>query len=80
MVELTQQKIISNIQNLSSFQLAEILNFVEYVNFKYRNNYRDYSAIDSICGKYKNDMSSSEKFAEDKKNEIIIEDEKWKRN
>jgi hypothetical protein len=47
---------------------------------KFQNNSYDNSYIDLVCGKYKNDISSSDEFAASKKNEILIEDSKWKKN
>lgn len=40
---------------------------------------RDMSKIDKICGSYKNSLSSSEEFAQNKQEEIDLEERKWRK-
>jgi prevent-host-death family protein len=39
----------------------------------------DDEAIDSICGKYRFDLSSSQEFAQNKKTEIELEERRWQK-
>lgn len=36
-------------------------------------------AIDALCGKYRNQLSSSEEFAKQKQAEIELEEQKWQK-
>ena len=58
-----KQKIVSNLQYLDSFQLKEVLDFVEFIQRKQREKVPDLEAIDTIYGKYKDRVSSSVEFA-----------------
>jgi len=72
-----QQKIIESLQNLDSFRLSEVLDFVEFIDHKGQTMSPDPNAIDALCGKYRDRLSSSQKFAQRKQEEIKIEEEKW---
>jgi hypothetical protein len=77
MVALTLQKIIKNLRNLDTFQLEEVLDFVEFIQHKQGEKLPDLEAIDAIYGKYKNRVSSSVEFAQRKAEEIEREEKKW---
>lgn len=79
MVAQIQQKIIVNLQYLDSFQLSEVLDFVVFLHHRYKEKLPDSRAIDAICGKYRDRLSSSVEFAQRKQEEIKMEEEKWKR-
>lgn len=74
-----QQKIITNLQYLDSFQLAEVLDFVEFIHQRHREKLHDPKVIDTIYGKYKDRVSSSIEFAQRKQKEIELEEKKWKK-
>jgi hypothetical protein len=73
-----QNKIIENLQYLDSFQLGEILDYVEYLKNKVGEQKRDSDTIDLLFGKYMNALSSSEEFARSKRTEKEKEERKWK--
>ena len=74
-----EQKIINHFQHLTSFQLAELLDFTEFLLYRKKTDSFNPDAIDKICGKYKDSMRSSDVFARKKQEEIQIEEDKWKR-
>lgn len=74
-----QEKIVDHLQHLNSFQLAEILDFTEFLRHKRKKTFYHPDVIDKLCGKYKNCLSHSDEFARKKAEEIIMEEEKWKR-
>ncbi len=74
-----QQKIIENLQHFNSFQLSEVLNFVEFIYRKQNTASPDARVIDELYGRYRDKLSSSEQFALRKQIEIKLEDEKWQR-
>lgn len=73
MEAIIQKKIINRIQGLNSFQLKELLDFVEFLNQKVRTTFPKANTIDEICGKYRNRLSSSSEFSMQKREEIRIE-------
>jgi hypothetical protein len=73
-----QQKIINNLQSLNSNRLLEVLDFVEFLHSKQESSLPDPKIIDSVCGKYKNFLSSSDDFSQKKQEEKKLEDDKWK--
>lgn len=72
-----QKKIIEEIKNLDSFQLSEVLNFVDFLYQKRKIKTPAPDAIDSIWGKYRKSLSGSDEFARRKLDEIKKEEEKW---
>jgi len=62
--------------SISSFLLNLFPQILFNQNPKHANNS---DAIRSLYGKYKNSLSDSNKFAEEKQFEIEIEEQKWKR-
>lgn len=68
-----QKKIINRIQDLNSFQLKELLDFVEFLNQKVKTSFPKENIINAICGKYRSRLSSSEDFARRKREEIRLE-------
>lgn len=72
-----QQKIINNLQSLNSNHLTGVLDFVEFLHFKQESSLPDPKIIDSLCGKYKKFLSSSDEFSQKKQNEKKLEDNKW---
>lgn len=72
-----QQKIIESLQHLNSFQLSEVFDFVEFIHRKRKTILPNPNTIDALCGKYRGCLSSSKEFAERKREEIKIEEEKW---
>ena len=74
-----KQKIITNLMHLDSFELVEVLDFVEFIHHKKRSKLPDPLAIDTIYGKYRDRVSSSQEFARRKQEEIELEEKKWKK-
>jgi len=74
-----QQKIITNLKHLDSFELVEVLDFVEFIHHKKRLKLPDPIEIDTIYGKYRDRVSSSQEFARRKQEEIELEEKKWKK-
>ena len=74
-----QQKIITNLKHLDSFELVEVQDFVEFINHKKRSKLPDSIAIDTIYGKYRDRVSSSQEFARRKQEEIESEEKKRKK-
>lgn len=74
-----QQKIMKDIQHLDSFQLSEVLDFVDFLSHKTRAVSPEPDIIDSLCGKYKKRLSTSTEFARSKQEEIKKEEAKWLR-
>jgi hypothetical protein len=74
-----QQKIAEQLQFLTSVQLSEVLDFVEFLHSKQNNVVSDLSAIDAIYGTYKQHLLSSEEFARRKQEEIQLEEAKWQK-
>lgn len=72
-----QQQIIDNLQTLHSFQLKEVLNFVVFLHDKQNKVLPNPSGIAGLRGKYRNNLSSSNVFAQRKLEEIKREDAKW---
>ncbi|MEK6725208.1 MAG: hypothetical protein AABY54_01465 [Deltaproteobacteria bacterium] len=72
-----QQKIMKDIQHLDSFQLSEVLDFVDFLNRKDRAVSPEPDIIDSLCGKYKEHLATSSEFARRKQEEIKKEESKW---
>lgn len=74
-----QKKIIKEIKNLDSFQLSEVLDFVDflYQKRKIKTPTPTPDAIDSMWGKYRKSLSGSGEFARRKLDEIKKEEEKW---
>lgn len=68
-----QNKIIERLHSIDSFQLREVLDFVEYLSSKNKNPSFGYENIDLLFGKYKDALSSSDEFARWKKSEKEIE-------
>ncbi|MGD2089195.1 MAG: hypothetical protein PVH61_23660 [Candidatus Aminicenantes bacterium] len=73
-----QQEIIGNLQYLDTFQLSEVLDFVVFLQHRYKEKLPDPQEIDALCGKYRHRLSSSVEFAQRKQEEIRMEEEKWK--
>ena len=72
-----RQRIIESLQSLDSFRLSEVLDFVEFIDHRGKTISADPNAIDALCGKYRDRLSSSLEFAQRKREEIKIEEEKW---
>ncbi len=72
-----QQRIIESLQNLDSFRLSEVLDFVEFIHHKPKTISPNTNTIDALCGKYRDRLSSSQEFAQRKREEIKIEEDKW---
>jgi hypothetical protein len=64
-----QQQIINYLQTLHPHQLKEVLDFVIFVHEKQDADFTH------LRGKYRNDLSSSEIFAQRKHEEIEIENQ-----
>ncbi len=75
-----QQQIIGNLQQLTSFQRAEVLDVVEFLRSRRRVVRPVPDMIDVMCGTYQDRLSSSTAFAQRKQDEIRMEDEKWQRS
>ncbi|UCH98388.1 MAG: hypothetical protein JSV88_16520 [Candidatus Aminicenantes bacterium] len=73
-----QDKIIENLRDFDSFQLMEVLDFVEYLNNKKREKQGNSNYIDLLFGKYRDKLSSSDMYAKSKKAEKEKEEMKWK--
>jgi hypothetical protein len=69
-----RQRIIENLQSLDSFQLSEVLNFVESIYCKNKTVPLEPNIIDKLCGKYRDSLSSSDEFARRKQEEIKLEE------
>ncbi len=74
-----QQRIIGNLQQLASRQLAEVLDIVEFLRSRRRVAPPAPDMIDVLGGTYRDRRSSSTAFAQRKQDEIRMEDEKWQR-
>ena len=72
-----EKKIIKNLKSLNSFQLSEVSDYVEFLRQRRKNKVFETSTIDVLWGKYKDRLSSSEQFAQKKREEIELEEEKW---
>lgn len=72
-----QQKILSYIGQLNSFQSSEVLEFLKFLTSKKGAANPSPDDIDSVRGKYAKYLSSSEDFARNKKIEIKKEQKKW---
>jgi hypothetical protein len=68
-----QQQII----DMHSFQLKEVLNFVVFLHDKQNKVLPNPNGIAGLRGKYRNNLSSSNVFAQLKLEEIKREDAKW---
>ncbi len=68
------------IQGLDPVQVKKLIKFTDDLKNQARKPSLKKSMIDSIYGKYKAQLSSSEEFAQKKEAEIQIEEEKWRRN
>jgi len=75
-----QQQIINHLQTLHSFQLKEVLNFVVFLHEKQNQFLPHANNFAGLRGKYRNDLSSSEVFAQRKREEIEKEEAKWQRS
>ncbi|OQX22134.1 MAG: hypothetical protein BWK75_01525 [Candidatus Altiarchaeales archaeon A3] len=77
----TQQKIVTGLSYLNSHQLAEVYDFIEFLRPKYKQKFTPSNTdiIDSLCGKYRDKLPSSEEFARAKQIEIKQEERKWQR-
>ena len=73
-----QQRIAEHLRILDSFQLSEILDFMEFIHRKRKTILPDPNAIDILCGKYRDHLSTSEEFARRKQVEIELEEGKWR--
>jgi hypothetical protein len=73
-----QQQIFTRLQDLTSRQLAEVLDFVEFLQYRQRPAQTTPDIIDALCGKYEQRLSSSTAFAQSKQEEIQREEEKWR--
>jgi hypothetical protein len=71
--------IVRNLPQLTSLQLAEVLNFVKFLRFRQPIVQPMPDMIDTLCGKYEHRLSSSTVFARQKQEDIRREDEKWQR-
>jgi hypothetical protein len=74
-----QSKIIEGIEHFDSFQLTEVLDFVEYLKYKNKEQHKSLDSIDLLFGKYRDKLSSSDMFAKSKQAEKKKEEMKWKR-
>jgi len=72
-----QQKIMKDIQHLDSFQLSEVLDFVDFLSSKAKPVSPEPDIIDALCGKYKKHLSTSNEFSRKKQEEIKKEEAKW---
>ena len=75
-----QDKIVESLRYFDSFQLAEVLNFVQYLKTKNSERKKNLKHIDLMLGKYRDKLSSSDEFAKLKKVEKEKEENKWKTN
>ena len=78
MTAQVQQQILHDLQTLSSFQLAEVVDFIGYLKTKPQQHLRNPDIIDALFGKYPQ-LTSSDEFARRKQDEIALEGEKWQR-
>lgn len=77
-----QKQIIQELQSLHYFQLKTVLQFVRFLQiskFQSKQDSLTDDFINSLSGKYRNCLSSSEEFANRKSEEIALEEAKWKR-
>ncbi len=76
-----QQKIVTDLSYLNSQQLSEVYDFIEFLRHKYKQKFTlpNTDIIDSLCGKYRDKLPSSEEFAMAKQAEIKQEERKWQR-
>ena len=65
-----QQQIINHLQTLHPSQLKEVLDFVMFIHEKQDADFTH------LRGKYRNDLSSSEVFAQNKREEIEMENQR----
>lgn len=73
------QQIIEHLQYLNAFQLAEVFDFVRFLEYKPQEMFPAPDVIDALCGKYARCLSSSDEFARRKQEEIQLEEAKWQR-
>lgn len=79
MIAAMQQEILTNLQVMNSAQVAEVLDFVEFLRYRPHKHLPDVRSIDALCGKYKQRLSSSQEFAHQKSAEIQSEEAKWRK-
>ena len=73
------QKITDSLQELDSFQLLEISDFIEFIHQKRGISVPDSETIDKLYGKYRDRLSSSQEFSKRKRVEIDLEEKRWHR-
>ena len=72
-----EQAIINRLHTLDDNRLAEVLDFVEFIASRDRPNLAvEHPPVQSLRGKYRNLMSSSETFASRKAEEINLEEQR----
>lgn len=76
----TKEKLLNMIQDLDPVQLKKLIKFTDDLKKQARKTSFKKSLVDSIHGKYRKQLSSSEQFAQKKDVEIQFEEEKWHRN
>jgi hypothetical protein len=76
----TKEKLLNMIQDLDPVQLQKLINFTDDLKKQTRKSSPEKALIDSIHGKYKAHLSSSDEFARKKETEIQLEEEKWSQN
>jgi hypothetical protein len=79
MIAPIHQEILANLQVMPLSEVAEVLDFVEFLRTRHRQRLLDVQNIDALCGKYQHRLSSSGEFAQKKRAEIQLEEEKWQR-
>lgn len=72
-----RRKISEDLRLLDSFQLSEVNDFVEFLQYRGRTASHDPYLVDRIRGKYRETLAPSTDFAQRKHGEIETEDLKW---
>jgi hypothetical protein len=80
MSEVIEQRIMESLKQLPLQEQQEVLDFAEFLAQRTTVPVRDPEAIERLCGKYRDMMTSSDEFARRKQEEIELEEIKWRRS
>lgn len=70
---------MEGLQHLDSFQIVEVLDFVEFLGHKEKERKKSVDHVDLLFGKYKDKLTPSDLFAQLKKVEKEKEEMAWKK-
>ena len=77
MDSIIEQQILFELRKLDAFSRRELLDFLQFLQYRKQSIAETTATIPPLRGKYKNRLSSTHEFARRKQDEIELENAKW---